>query len=82
MGGLVHWFGASLPALGSLSAFPPQPWAQDALTSVHSPKLVAGVRWQDQTRAGGTARTGSNFGGSQTSLSTGKGERASTPPPD
>lgn len=71
---------------------PPCPWVPQCLpipalgsgrTHLWVWRLNVGVPGQDQTRAEGTAGTGSNFGGSQTSLSTGKGERASTPtPPD
>lgn len=40
---------------------------------------MPGSPGRSRLKAGGTAGTGSNFGGSQTSLSTGKAKRASTP---
>lgn len=46
---------------------------------LHGEAECQGPQGRSRLRAGGTAATGSNFGGSQTSLSTGKAERASTP---
>lgn len=70
-GGLCSGALCQPPCPWSLGALPPQPWAQDVLTSGWG-GYMQGSRSRARLRAGGTAGTRSNFGGSQTSLSTGK----------